>query len=504
MVASAEDATAIHYNPGMLARQRGTQLLYNHNLIFHSADFTRQALTSPPWDAGDAMSFDRVRDGKKVFPLGLFAVVTSDFGLENWTFGAGVYGPSAVGSHDYPEYGPQSFMLTDMSVLMAYYNVAAAWKYKDIVGIGATFQWVDLIQMNYSLVADNSPVPGQANLDPVPDSASTQATTELRLKDHTAATALLGVWYRPHRRVELGASSRIVPVFLRPKGGVALDKDTVDPGGVSAEMKLVLPANLRVGARYIHEVGKGDKVRRWFDLELDVVYENWRAVKEFDLKFDGTISGLQVQDLTIPKAWQDTVSVRVGSDIYALPPWLTVRAGGFWESPTQKNAHSHLDFPAFMRGGVGAGVTAGGRGVYFTVGYMHIFQQKRTVTETTAKVFQQRPLSPCPTNCDGLNGVPANAGTFKSRYDMLNLGIEFRFRELVGDKWKKRKAKRDAKRGQVPAPATTPAPAAAPAAAPAPAPEPTSVEGSEPPVENVAPTTEESPAPEPSPTPPPT
>lgn len=466
MVASAEDATAIHYNPGMLARQRGTQLLYNHNLIFHGADFTRQPLTSPPWDAADAMSFDRVSDSKKIFPLGLFAVVTSDFGLENWTFGAGVYGPSAVGSHDYPEYGPQSFMLTDMSVLMAYYNVAAAWKWKDVVGVGATFQWVDLIQMNYSLVADNSPVPGQDFLDPVPDANSTQATTELRLKDHTAATALLGVWYRPHQRVELGASSRIVPVFLRPKGGVKLDKDTVDPGGVSAEMKLVLPANLRVGARYIHEVGEGEKARRWFDLELDVVYENWAVVKEFDLKFEGTISGLDVQDLTIPKAWQDTVSVRVGSDIYALPPWLTVRLGGFWESPTQKNAHSHLDFPAFMRGGVGAGVTAGGRGVYFTVGYMHIFQQKRTVTETTAKVFQQRPLSPCPTNCDGLNGVPANAGTFKSRYDMLNLGIEFRFRELVGDKWKKRKAKR--KESPAAAPAATPATAPAPTAEPAP------------------------------------
>ena len=58
--------------------------------------------------------------------LGLFAVVASDFGLRNWTFAAGIYGPSAVGRHDYPTYGAQAFQLTKMDVLMAYYNVAAA------------------------------------------------------------------------------------------------------------------------------------------------------------------------------------------------------------------------------------------------------------------------------------------------------------------------------------------------------------------------------------------
>jgi len=485
MAASAEDATAIHYNPGMLARQRGTQLLYNHNLIFHGAEFTRAPLTEEVW--GEDLEFGSVSDKKKLFPLGLFVVVTSDFGLENWTFAAGVNGPSAVGAHDYPEYGPQSFMLTDMNVLLAYYNVAAAWKLRDVFGVGLTFQWVDMIQMNYALVADTAVV---TDLNPVPDATSTQAETELQLKDHTAATALLGVWYRPHQRVEIGASSRVVPVFLRPKGKVAVDKDTVNARDVTAEMKLVLPANLRVGARYIHEVGEGEKRRRWFDLELDVVYENWSVIDSFDLKFTGTINGMPVQNLTIEKGWKDTVSVRLGSDIYALPPWFTVRAGGFWESPTQANSHSHLDFPAFMRGGVGAGFTAGGRGVYFTAGYMHVFQQKRDVSEAEGKVLQQRPLRPCPDGCGGLSGVPANAGTFKSRYDLLNLGIEFRFRELVGDRderERRRKAKRerDGEPAQespsaAPAPVTTPPPHSAPAAIEPTEPTPGSAPGSAP------------------------
>ena len=145
MVAGADDLTAMHYNPGALARQRGTTFLYNHNLTFHRATFHRAPLTAEVWGVDE--TFEPVKDRRKLFPLGLFLVVASDFGLKNWTFGAGIYGPSAVGRHDYPVYGPQSFQLTKMDVLLAYYNLSAAWKLRDVFGIGVTVQYVDMIQM---------------------------------------------------------------------------------------------------------------------------------------------------------------------------------------------------------------------------------------------------------------------------------------------------------------------------------------------------------------------
>ncbi len=441
MAVGVEDLTAMHYNPGALAKQRGTNLLYNQNLTFHRASFSRVPLDPAVW--GSDERFATVHDKKKLFPLGLFAVVGTDFGLKNWTFAAGIYGPSAVGSHDYPNYGPQSFQLTKMNILLAYYNLSAAWKWKDVFGIGATFQWVDLLQMKYALTVDGT-ASSQLHASP---SADTNLITELRLKDHTAATALLGLWYRPHRRIELGASSRIVPVSLKARGGVAVDKDTLVTRDIKVELPLVLPANLRAGIRYIHEVERAGKTRRWFDLEADVVYENWSAIENFELRFDGAISGQELGTLKVPKKWKDTVSVRLGGDFIALPPYLTVRAGGFFESPTQAKQHSHLDFPAFMRGGVGAGLTAGAKGVYFTLGYMHVFQQTRSITEAEAQVFQQRPLAPCPAECGGFSGVPANAGTFRSSFDLLNLGLELRFAELLAGRKRKRdeaKSRRDA------------------------------------------------------------
>jgi long-chain fatty acid transport protein len=459
MVAGADDLTAMHYNPGALARQRGTTFLYNHNLAFHRATFTRAPLTSEVW--GIDQTFEPVKDRRKVFPLGLFTVIASDFGLKNWTFAAGIYGPSAVGRHDYPAYGPQSFQLTKMDVLLAYYNLAAAWKWRDVFGVGLTVQYVDLIQMKYALVVDSRAVD---SLDPVPDEQSTQLETELDLKDRTAATAQIGVWGRPIPSIEIGLASRVVPVFLRPSGGVNVDKPELVTDDVSVSMPLVLPASLRGGIRYMHETGTPERRRKWFDIELDVVWENWSTVKSFDLDLSGAISGQPLSDLRLAKNWKDTISVRLGGDIFALPPYFTVRAGGYFESATQGNEQAHLDFPAFMRGAAAVGFTAGAKGVYATVGYAHVFQQKQETTEAEGKVFQQRPIAPCPDRCDGLSGVPANAGTLTSSFDLLNFGIELKFAELLAGRRAKRKAGRapaaPAKSPEVISPPPSPAPAA--------------------------------------------
>jgi long-chain fatty acid transport protein len=457
MVAGADDLTAMHYNPGALARQRGTTFLYNHNLTFHRATFHRAPLTEEVWGVDE--TFEPVKDRRKLFPFGLFLVVASDFGLKNWTFGAGIYGPSAVGRHDYPVYGPQSFQLTRMDVLLAYYNLSAAWKFRDLFGIGVTVQYVDMIQMKYALVVDSRAVD---SLNASPDPEGTQLETQLNLKDRTAATARIGVWYRPHPRVELGVSSRVVPVFLRPEGGVTVDKPELVTDDIHVKMPLVLPATVSAGIRYMHE----NATRKWFDIELDVVYENWKTIDSFDLDITGAISGQALSDLSIAKKWKDTVSVRLGGDVFALPPYLTVRAGGYFETPTQDREYSHLDFPAFMRGGVGAGLTAGAKGVYGTVGFMHVFQRDQAIAESEGQVFQQRPISPCPEECDGLSGVPANAGTFTSSYDLLNLGIEIRFAELLAGRRAKKKAAAE------PAPAAAPTKSTPPPAETAPATEP--------------------------------
>lgn len=462
----AVDGTALHYNPGLLAKQRGTRFTYNHSFIWHDTRFARADISFGD-DAGT--SFGSVRDGEKVFPLGAFAVVSTDFGLDNWTFAAGAYGPHSVGKHNYPEYGPQSFMLTDMNVLLVYYSLAAAWKYRDVFGVGLTAQYVDMMTLDYSLVADATTL---TSLDPIPDAESSQLTTTLQLKDRTSATALLGLWYRPHQRVELGLAGRVVPVFLKPKGTMASDKATLNTDDITVTMPLTLPAILRGGARYIHEV----EGRNWFDLELNAQWENWSTIDAYDVTVDGQISGQDVADLRLGKNWKDTFSVRLGGDVHVIPNHLTLRAGGYFETGATPNDYSHLDFPSFNRGGIGGGLSAGGRGIYGTIGFLHVFQESRDVTELNGQVFQQRPLRPCPDQCGGASGVPSNAGRFTSRYEILNVGLEIRFAELLRGRKEKRKGGSKSKADAEPAEPTTPSESTAPsepAVAPAEPTEPT-------------------------------
>ncbi len=431
-VVGVEDGTAIHYNPGALAKMRGTTVMYHHGLLFHHTQFSRQTL-SEAWGDNAGTSFGPAESKSNLFPILGALAVTSDFGLDNWTFAAGVYGPNGVGRQSYPAYGPQSLMLTELDVLLAYYTLGAAWKWKDIFGVGAVVQYADLIRLDYGLVSDSVVTPG---LNPVPDSESTQLITTIELKDRASATAQLGMWYRPHQRLELGVSSRFVPVMFHPKGGVSVDKETLVTEDIKVGMDLTLPIIVRGGLRYIHDTG----TRQWFDIELDAVYESWSMLKSFELDVQGQLNGQELQQLTIAKNWRDTVSVRLGGDVHPLPPYLTLRTGAFFETAATPDNYSNLDFPSFRRVGVGGGFSAGAKGAYLTVGYMHVFQEKRTVSEEFGKVFGQRPLRPCPDGCDGLSGVPANAGTFKTGFDLLTIGIDLRFREMLAGRKAKKKA----------------------------------------------------------------
>src|SRR5690606_4989127 len=282
----AADLTALHYNPGKLAGLGGTRILYSHNLLFHRTSFQRATL-SDAWGADAGTDFDLAENRDQLFPLGGFGVVGSDFGLKNWMFALGAYGPSAIGRHDYAAYGPQSFMLTKMDVVVIYYSLAVAWQLPKKFGVGVTLQYVDLPRMNYGLVVDSTPT---STLEPLPDDASTQLITDLQLKDRVGFTALLGLWGRPHPRLELGVGGRLIPVKMKAKGGVATDKTTLLSDDVSAELQFQMPVRLRGGLRYLHPLRKDDPdAGERFDIEVDLLWENWSQIDAYRMDLEGEI-----------------------------------------------------------------------------------------------------------------------------------------------------------------------------------------------------------------------
>jgi long-chain fatty acid transport protein len=173
--AKADDATAIEYNLGGLAQQRGTRVLYDSNLVFNSYEFTRAgsypAETVPAGQMPSpyvGMPFPKVRTSG-VFYAPFFGI-TSDFGkLDRWTFALGAYGPPSVGSRNYgltvkgPTGGdlpsPARYDLVKADLLIVFPTLAAAFRATHWLDLGVALQLVvatfDLENASYSDLGPN-------------------------------------------------------------------------------------------------------------------------------------------------------------------------------------------------------------------------------------------------------------------------------------------------------------------------------------------------------------
>lgn len=443
--ASVDDGTAIAHNPGALIKQKGTRLTLSHQTIWDHATFTRAESgikQDPVANTDPAAALKSVSNSQTPFILGGFFAASSDFGLENFNFAVGMYGPSAVGQKKFPTSGGQRYMLTELDSIVAYISAAAAYGKADHYGVGVTLQLATMERTNMSLVVDAST--GGA-LNPYYGTNDVEAT--VKMNDPTSFSAIVGGWFRPVPQVELALSSRVLPVTFNAEGTVGIRNA---PGGATftnaqltmtdpvAKMKLNLAPTVAAGVRYrgLEDDGKGGQKERW-DVELNAVYEMWSVLKAFDVKMSGQINlfaATEMPDVVIAKNWKDTLSLRLGGT-YWLSDQLGLSAGTYVEQGSTPEGYENLDFTSFDRLGLGLGARWKGERVQLAVGYNRVFSESRTVSELDGKVYQTRPLDGCPVNaqgekCDsgkGWSGVPANAGKFEQSYDVLSGSVTVKF-----------------------------------------------------------------------------
>ncbi len=439
--ARADDPSAAAHNPAGLAKLRGTQLMLTYNALWNHTQFTRGESALEPGIGTEEFPahqsrFDSVENQTPFFPLAASFFASSDFGLENMAFGLSIYGPNSSGHVTFPDDGGSRYLLTELDVLLVYYGTSVAYK-GDNWGIGGTLQWVQLPLLQFTLAVDGSVLPGGLN----PYASSFDVLATIDIKDNFALSGVLGAWYRPIPAFEIAVSGRPLPIELNATGDSIIEtiEGTVPgslPDGLEVEnsgagMRLELPATARLGMRYIHLDGE----REIFDLELDILYETWSVLDAYDVSLDGTVELLgqttELEDVLVAKDWNDTISVRLGGT-WNLDERLSISAGGFWESAAAPKANAHLDFPSANRGGGGGGVTytlgdKDGVQVDLSLVYHYTVQQDIKVSDSEGRVYQQRPLKPCPENCDGSPGVVANAGEFSTSFQQLGIAVNARF-----------------------------------------------------------------------------
>lgn len=433
--ALADDLSAIALNPGALIKLKGRSVLLSNHMFVVDERFTRAPSLFPEDPNTLGYGHDPlapVKNSETLFPIGPMAVVGSDFDRDDLVAAFGVYGPNGKGAADWPMDGGQRYMLTRLESFLFFLTASVAYGEKDEYGVGVSWQVAMAPSMKMNMVIDGSPF-GALN----PYASVNDVEAVLEVSDLFALSAIFGAWWRPIPELEIGLSGRILPVSLDASGDFELKNipgqtqfspDRLEVTDSSARLRLKLPPTARIGMRYRH-LSEGEEV---WDLELDVVYEAWSTMKSMDVEMEGQINlfaQAEAPNANIARSWRDTVSVRLGGT-FQLMDALSVSAGTYYETGAVPPGYEHIDFMSFDRIGVSAGLTASFGTFRLLAAYMHVFQESRSVPESTAKGYQIRPLDPCPEACDfeaGWSGVPANTGIFESGYDIISVGLESSF-----------------------------------------------------------------------------
>lgn len=409
--AKADDLTAVAYNPAGLAKIGGTVFQFGNRLSYNASAYTRATTLdwgNAPGGVAPMVSFAEVNNGQPWQVAEPLLGVASNLGLRDWGFALAAYAPPGISRISFPADGGQRYQMLSREAIILNYTASAAWKWRDVFGVGATLQWIHVPRLDYSLVINGNGMPGAAN--PVSSMLDIAATT--RGSDPFTFNAMLGAWVRPVPAFEIALAGQVVPTDIVTNSRLSLGWVVDEPGrepllltrnmGADAanDVRVILPLPLlaRAGARYRHLTADG---RERFDVELNVAYETWSRVQRFTVDTNGLSASYGMEVVPIPridieKRWRDTVAVSLGGDVAVIPDKLTLRGGVFYETAVADPAYASVDFAwgAQMGGALGGSLRFGPW--QLMLAYQLRVQPKASVSEANGRVYQQVPASACP------------------------------------------------------------------------------------------------------------
>jgi long-subunit fatty acid transport protein len=434
--AKADDGTALEYNIAGLARQRGTRLLIDGNLVMNQYSFQRYGVfpdnsmdPHTPW--GGAF-FPQVSNQAGPFAAP-FIALTSDLGFDRMTFALGVFGPPGVGKRTYPlgvlgAPSPARYDIVSMSNTIAYPTLAAAYRVTPELDLGVAFHAVYAsFDQEVASFTDISP-----QLCPNPEYYRCDSLNEIRASTWSWAASLGGMW-RPDSWLQIGANVR-TPVTLSADGTVYATPPLAAPAMLPPSpmhLDTKLPLEARAGVRFIFMDGKFENG----DLEVDGTYEKWSDAQGVGPVVTIPQLGLFKDIQTVSfHGYKDTYSLRVGGayNWHGLGGVLTARAGAYYDSSATDPQFTRLDFDTLERyaGTIGLGWHIGG--ITFNAAYAEVFSPDRIVTNGVIAPANGAQHGQ-PVDAQG-NVLPAvNNGQYSSHTRIVSVGLEIRWDVLLGD-----------------------------------------------------------------------
>ncbi len=411
VTASLRDPAAISYNPALLALYDGHHILIDGTWSTFSLTFQRDPQMQRN---GSELTFDEIANLHPgvMIPQLLFS---TDFGTDVIAMGLGIYPPYAA-TMRYPADGPQRYAIIDMSQTIIL-TTAISFAYRPIeqLSIGASFQNIIVLLDGTGVSSTFLGVYGE------PDDANLDSPIHAFGNDYFTPSANFGLWYQPIKELEFAISYQLF-ADIETSGGdfeAALPTHWIyDPAktvGDGMDIKLSLPWMLRFGARYVH---------KRFDIEIDAWYERWGRHKNIEIVAHHVrvtnpplVNDSPVDDFNIPRNMKDTWGLSIGSDVEIIP-LLTLRAGFLFETGAADDKTYSVFLHDAMKFAPSLGLSFHIPYTRIDLGYMHIFQVNKTITNGTFKQYNL--VYP-----EG--AIATNNGKYTSYYDLVGVGVEFSF-----------------------------------------------------------------------------
>lgn len=336
-IAGVDDLNAQWLNPAGLTRLSNDLSLYlDFGLIFSDQRFARaDSEEARRKDPTLADGFPVVTDEGGPFPDPSLGIATN-FGLEDWVFALGVYGPYA-GTNKWPEDGPQRYSIINLQAIELFVQLSVAWRPNHHIAVGAGLQWVTTGVKQRLKISSYPGVFGwneQRDLD---------VLAEVDVTDPFSLSGNLGVIFTPTAKdaplgLDIGLSAQL-PVSADASGKLRLQKpghyyfSTTEIEGDNIEVSLDFPLILRAGVR-LYDPGL-------WSVELAAVFEGWSALDQIavspgegGIAFVGVpgIGRYEVEPFDLDASYEDVFSARLGASFAPARGPLTLRMGTFFET----------------------------------------------------------------------------------------------------------------------------------------------------------------------------
>lgn len=384
--ATADDPSAIWYNVAGLAQQRHGQLMFGATNITFNNEFT-----GSPNDLFTSGTSGVYRHHDFVIPN---AYVTVPVG-NNITIGAGIFSPFGLRTNwQQPWVG--RFISSDANIKTVSFEPAIAWQTSDgrfAIGGGPE------IRRSRVILSRNN-----GALDPFTGRFADVANGYLTSNWTTKTGFNAGVLFKPSPAFRIGVSYRSAQTVNFKGTAITTQIPTGNPefdAIVASQLPPTQPVTTSIAFPDFLYIGVGTSAIQNWDIEADVVRNNWSRFKSLTVNFTQTPQF----SFTRQENWKSTFSYRVGANHTVTPEW-DVRFGALYDVNPEPTAVVGPLLPDANR----AGVT-------FGVGYKH----GPFMLDITEFYLHFLPRSTMGINSDNFNG------TYKTDANLVTVDLGYRF-----------------------------------------------------------------------------